>query len=61
VLANVVSADINPKTKVISTQALDSWDLHRLGSNLLGVIREIHMKFDANPPIPEKMANEMHN
>ena len=58
VLARVVHKDVHPQTKVISTVMLDQWDLHRLGSNLLNVIRDIHARFDSDAPIPEKMIKE---
>ena len=59
VLARVVHPAINPKTKVVSTQLLQTWDIFQNNSTLLGVIRDIHSSFDSNPPIPEKLANSM--
>jgi len=59
VLARVVHPDINPKTKVVSTQLLQTWDIFQHNSTLLGVVRDIHARFDSSPPIPEKLANSM--
>lgn len=41
------------------TPLLEKWDLYKHGSNLLAVIREINSRFDADPPIPEKLVEQM--
>jgi len=51
-------ADIHAQSKVISSYMLENWDLHKYGSNLLSVVREIQAKFDSNPPLPEKMVQQ---
>jgi ubiquitin-protein ligase len=56
ILARVVHKDLHPKTKTCINSQLDNWDLYNNSSNLLSVIRDIHGRFNANPPIPEKMA-----
>lgn len=56
VLARVIHDDIHPQTKVINNHLLNQWDIFNNGSNLLSVVRDVHGKFDAKPPIPEKMA-----
>jgi hypothetical protein len=55
VLSRVVNKDIEKTSKVIMTPLLEKWDLYKHGSNLLAVIREINSRFDADPPIPEKL------
>jgi len=57
VLARVMHKDVHPKTKVISSAGLENWDLYKYGSNLLSALREIHGKFDVDPPMPEKLIN----
>jgi hypothetical protein len=59
VLARVIHDDIHPQSKVINNRLLDTWDIYNNGSNLLSVVRDVHSKFDAKPPIPEKMAAQM--
>mgnify|MGYP000975180287 CR=1 FL=1 len=57
VLSRVVHNDLHPETKVVTTQLLQQWDIYKFGSNLLTVLRDIHARWDASPPIPEKIIN----
>ena len=57
VLARVYHPTVHNTTKVISVPQLDNWNLQN-GSNLLSVLRDIHSRFDAEPPMPEKMAKQ---
>ena len=56
VLARVVHPEIHPKSKVINTQLLQQWDIFQNNSSLLNVIRDVQSKFEASPPVPEKIA-----
>lgn len=51
-------SDIDPSTKVVKTFLLDNWDIEQNGSNLLSIVRDVHAKFDAQPPIPEKLVQQ---
>lgn len=55
VLARVYHSIVNDVTKVISIPLLDNWNLQN-GSNLLALLRDIHTRFDAEPPVPEKLS-----
>ena len=55
VLARVYHSIVNDTTKVITIPLLENWNLQN-GSNLLAVIRDIHTRFDAEPPVPEKLS-----
>ena len=54
-LARVIHNDIHPTSKVVMNKQLDHWDIFANGSDLLKVVRDVHARFDANPPLPEKM------
>ena len=53
VLARVVHDNVHPTSKAVNVSQLQHWNLQS-GSNILSVVREIHTKFNASPPIPEK-------
>lgn len=58
VLARVVNKDLHERTNQVINPQLDNWDLHRNSSNLLSLLRDIHTRFNADPPIPVKRMEE---
>jgi ubiquitin-protein ligase len=61
VMSRVVHENIEPVSKSIIIPMLEQWDLYKHGSNLLAVCRDIHQRFDQNPPIPEKFVQLQQN
>ena len=53
-MSKVLHHDINSESRMVINPHLENWDLHRFGSNILTVVRDIDMKFNNNPPLPEK-------
>ena len=54
IMAKVLHSLITPKTKVVITKLLQSWDCMN-GSSLLSVVRDMHACFEREPPIPEAL------
>lgn len=54
VLARVFHKDLHDVTKVVASPLLDQWN-YQTGSSLVNAIRDIHSRFDRQPPVPEKM------
>jgi hypothetical protein len=46
IMAKAVHSDVDPKSYQINNKLLDNWDLFKYGSNLLSVIRDVHLKFE---------------